>query len=204
MRRIAAVAALAILALPAPLAAQKAFEGQITMSMPIGGQAHSAQMFVKGNRVRTDMNMNGMSMYTILDNDAKQMLMVMPAQKMIMRQSLDMEELSAGAPEPKVSRTGQTAEVAGRECDIVLVDDGTGNAAELCGARGMGTFAGSASQKGIPAWAEELQDFFTLRIRDPESGNVLMEVTEITPGPVDDAKFVVPADYQLMETPTGP
>ena len=204
MRRIAAVATLVALSLPAPALAQKAFEGQVTMSMPVGGQTHSAEMFVKGSRVRTDMNMNGMSMYTIIDNDAKQMSMVMPAQKMVMRQSLDLEELSAGAPEPKVTRTGETDEVAGRKCDIILVDDGTGNAAELCGARGMGMFAGGPSQKGMPAWAKDLADFFTLRIRDPKSGSVIMEVTKITPGPVDDAQFEVPADYQSMDMPTAP
>lgn len=203
MRRITAVA-IALLVLPAPLLAQKAFEGQVTMMMPVAGQNHSAEMYVKGNRVRTDMSMGGMSMYTILDNDAKQMFMVIPAQKMVMRQSLDLDEFNAGAAEPKITRTGETAEVAGHKCDIVLVDDGSGNAAELCGARGMGTFAGGASQKGQPAWAKELDDFFTLRVRDPNSGNVIMEVTKITPGPVDDSNFVVPADYQSMDMPSAP
>lgn len=203
MRRIAAVA-IALAFLPATLLAQKAFEGQVTMKMPVGGQTHSAEMYVKGSRVRTDMNMGGMSMYTILDNDAKQMYMVMPSQKMVMRQSLDLDELNAGATEPKITRTGETAEVAGLKCDIVMVDDGSGNAAELCGARGMGTFAGGGSQKGQPAWAKELEDFFTLRVRDPNSGNVIMEVTKIAPGPVDDAKFVVPADYQSMDMPSAP
>lgn len=203
MRLITAVA-IALLVLPAPLLAQKAFEGQVTMMMPVAGQTHSADMFVKGNRVRTDLTMGGMSMYTILDNDAKQMFMVIPAQKMVMHQSLDLDQLNAGAPEPKITRTGESAEVAGMKCDIVVVDDGNGNSAELCGARGMGSFAGGTSQKGQPAWARELDDFFTLRVRDPASGKVIMEVTSVTPGPVDDSKFVVPADYQSMEMPSAP
>lgn len=202
MRRIAVVAAVAVLSLPAPLLAQDAFEGQVTMMMPMGGQKHSAEMFVKGNRVRSEVTMMGTSVYTILDNDARQMFMVIPAQKMVMRQSLDLEDLDAA--EPKIIRTGETAEVAGMECDIVVVEDGNGNSAELCGARGMGTFAGGASQKGQPAWAKQLDDFFTLRVRDPNSGSVIMEVTSIAPGPVDDSKFVVPEDYQSMDMPSAP
>ena len=204
MRRIAAVAAaLVVLSLPAPLLAQKAFEGQVTMSMTAGDQVNVIEMFVKGNRVRTEMNMNGIEVYSILDNDAKQMSMVLPSQKMVMRQSMD-TEIPAGMPEPKVTRTGQTDVVAGRKCDIILIDDGSDNVAELCGARGMGTFAGGGSQQGAPAWAKELEDFFTLRLREPKSGAVIMEATKIAPGPVDDAKFVVPADYQSMDMPSAP
>lgn len=224
MIRIPSLALAGSLLLPAALPAQSAFEGAVTMKITTpDGTGMTPIVHVKGGRSHMEMATGGMTMYQIVDLDKETMMMVMPAQRMYM--TINMKDALAMAPPEQVKRanaqvviepTGRKETIAGIECQVYhLSQPEEKTDADLCLARGMGTFlgfSGGASGRGAPGGAGMPPAFQKLAKRFPDGAFVLkmivreggqlrmtMEVTRIEKKSVDESMFAPPVGFQQMD-----
>lgn len=212
--------ALPLLALPlvaAPAVAQ-GFEGAVTLKITSErGQMEMVQQ-VKGDKVRSEMNMGGRGGVILMDGAAMTMTMLMTSEKMYMTMPIGGSPMG-GPPEPqpapKITKLGTSETIAGRACDNYLVETER-QKMEICAAKGLGFFmmGGGGGRRGGGPGLPNLRDakvvadfkdgFYPLRITDVTSGRKpMMEVTKIEPKALDAALFQVPADYQQMSMPGG-
>ena len=183
--------------LPAPLAAQRQFEGYIAQRlMGEKGESQTMETWVKGAKMRVDMQAGGRTMSSIVDRSTGKMLILIPTAKMYMEQQMPDVE---GEAEGTVTRTGRRDEVAGHRCEIIQVKDAKGRVSEVCGATGMGNAMMRPGQK-TPGWMRGMKGFFPLRVSD-DKGNVVLEVTRVEAKEVDDAMFAPPAGFRAMQAP---
>jgi hypothetical protein len=218
MRFISVVAA-SVLALPA--AAQTPFQGVVTYRMTSEGRSFDVAYMTKGDRVRTEMEMDGMQMFMLMDAGKATMTTVMPDQRMYM--TMDLNRMAARSGErntevPKITRTGRTETIAGHSCEHYLMGDKQD--VDVCVASGLGYYlAGSAPGQrgrspsfglpsaGDPRWAEFREmfkdGFFPLKTTLTEGGKVKMEMvaTSVEPRALGDDLFTVPAGFQEMRMP---
>lgn len=184
-------------AAPAPLAAQRQFEGYIAQRlMGEKGESQTMETWVKGAKMRVDMQAGGRTMSSIVDRSTGKMLILIPTAKMYMEQQMPDVE---GEAEGTVTRTGRRDEVAGHRCEIIQVKDAKGRVSEVCGATGMGNATMRPGQK-TPGWMRGMKGFFPLRVSD-DKGNVVLEVTRVEAKEVDDAMFAPPAGFRAMQAP---
>lgn len=184
-------------AAPAPLAAQRQFEGYIAQRlMGEKGESQTMETWVKGAKMRVDMQAGGRTMSSIVDRSTGKMLILIPTAKMYMEQQMPDVE---GEAEGTVTRTGRRDEVAGHRCEIIQVKDAKGRVSEVCGATGMGNAMMRPGQK-TPGWMRGMKGFFPLRVSD-DKGNVVLEVTRVEAKEVDDAMFAPPAGFRAMQAP---
>ena len=184
-------------AAPAPLAAQRQFEGYIAQRlMGEKGESQTMETWVKGAKMRVDMQAGGRTMSSIVDRSTGKMLILIPTAKMYMEQQMPDVE---GEAEGTVTRTGRRDEGAGHRCEIIQVKDATGRVSEVCGATGMGNAMMRPGQK-TPGWMRGMKGFFPLRVSD-DKGNVVLEVTRVEAKEVDDAMFAPPAGFRAMQAP---
>ncbi len=184
-------------AAPAPLSAQRQFEGYIAQRlMGEKGESQSMETWVTGAMMRVDMQAGGRTMSSIVDRSTGKMLILISTAKMYMEQQMPDVE---GEAEGTVTRTGRRDEVAGHRCEIIQVKDAKGRVSEVCGATGMGNAMMRPGQK-TPAWMRGMKGFFPLRVSD-DKGNVVLEVTKVEAKDVDDAMFAPPAGFRAMQPP---
>lgn len=211
------VPALLLLA-PVPALAQ-GFEGAVTIHVQ-AERGMDMQQFIKGDKVRTEMNAGGREGVMLMDGSAMTMTMIMPSEKMYMVMDLK-EGAGRQGPRsneaPKITKVGTSETIAGRACDNYLVGDDQDM--EVCAAKGLGFYmaggggpgAGRSPMGRVPNFRQEAvmrefkDGFFPLRISRVGGGKreVMMEVTRIEPKPLDAALFQVPAGYQKMSMPGG-
>ena len=198
-RRPAVLALLLAAAFSAPAFAQKQFEGYIAQRLTgEKGESQTMETWVKGQRMRVDMNTGGRTMSSIVDHSTGKMLILIPQAKMYMEQAMpDMD----GEADATVTRTGRRDVVAGHRCEIIQVKDAKGNVSEICGATGMGNAVMRAGRKA-PAWMRGMKGFFPLRVSDGK-GKVVLEVTRVEAKSVDDALFLPPAGFRAMQAPAA-
>ncbi|MGQ0704167.1 MAG: DUF4412 domain-containing protein [Gemmatimonadales bacterium] len=207
---------------PAP-AQSKPFEGAVTLRIrELPGEV---QAYVKGARVRMEMQGPMGAMAMIMDPDTNETYMVVPAQQMVMvmkREAMarmaDSLAKAAGVGEGTLTATGKQETVADHECEVYRYRDPK-SVLDLCVARGLGHLAtaslfaspsgGMGMGRGAPQsgagrgaqWHALIADRgFPLRMAD-SAGVAIWEVTKIEPKEVDASLFVVPATYQRMEMP---
>ena len=73
----------------------------VEMETTAGGMTTKSKLFVDGDKLRTDMDANGMQMSSIIRKDKKVSYSLMHAQKMVMENPLQDAPAAAGAaPEP--------------------------------------------------------------------------------------------------------
>lgn len=215
-------AALPLLLLAAgvsPLVAQ-GFEGVVTLKLTGDRGPMEMVQQVKGDKVRSEMNMGGRGGVMIMDGAAQTMTMLMPSEKMYMTMDLRGGGPMGGPPAPreapKITKLGTSETIAGRACDNYLVDGEQDF--EICAAKGLGFFmmgSGPGARRGPmgrmpdfrdPAFMQQYRDgFYPLRITEVTGGTrkPMMEVTKIEPKPLDASLFQVPAGYQQMSMPGG-
>ena len=154
----------------------------------------------------------------IIDPPAKKGYMLMPAQKKAM--VIDFEKAKAqrqahpagqpGAPgaisdPPKIEKTGKKAVVAGYTCDEWKVTTKTSRA-DMCVAEGikwmdLTDLGMSSPELGFAAAASDF-NHFPLRVVAYDDKNVettRMEATKIDKKKLDDSRFTVPPDYQVID-----
>jgi hypothetical protein len=88
----------------------------VEMETTAGGVKSTTKMFVDGDKIRTDMDANGMQMSSIIRNDKKMSYTLMHAQKMVMENPLqDAPAPAQAAPEPTWEKVG-SATINGQAC----------------------------------------------------------------------------------------
>ena len=185
----------------APLAAQERFEGMVQYRLAGG---HTMDMYIKGDRIRSEFAMGGNTMAAIMNLETRQMQMLMSGQRMVMTMALPDEASEHAGGEVEVSRTGRTDVVAGHTCEIVTITAERGGRSEVCGATDLGSFVmarGPMQREPTPAWARGMENFFPLRVTDATRNEVVMEVTKIERQDVPESMFTVPEGYRTMTMP---
>jgi hypothetical protein len=187
-------------ALPLPAHAQRPFEGYIAQKlMGDKGESQTMETWVKGSRMRVDMNAGDRTMSSIVDRSTGRMMILIPKSKMYLEQQMPDVE-GDGEGEATVTRTGRRDVVAGHRCEIIQVKDAKGNVSEVCGATGLGNAMMTRPGQKTPAWMRGMKGFFPLRVSDGK-GKVVLEVTKVEAKPVDDAMFAPPAGFRAMQAP---
>jgi Domain of unknown function (DUF4412) len=174
---------------------------------------------VKGALMRVDVEASsGQQFSSIIDSVNRQVITLMPQQKMYMTMALPEPQKTAGAATPakdaEVVRTGETETILGYRCEKVIVKSKDGET-EIWGAKGFGAFhaMGDRNPKGRPApisaWETALADlglFPLRRVNRDKSGKEVkrMEVVSIDAQSLPDAAFAPPADYRKFEMPSIP
>jgi hypothetical protein len=218
---------LGMLVLAAGLCA-KDFEGMIRLKMtspdkPAKSSNGDGPMFMnyymKGGLFRIDMELgNGKAAESIIDPVKREMIMVMPEQRMYMVMKMPEPQKPAATatatPPSDVEfvRTGETDRILGYKCEKIIVKTKNGEA-EIWGAEGLGVFQGMSrgGPMGRPAqksaWETALGEhgFFPLRMvsRDKSGKEQMrMEAVAIDPKSLPDSLFAPPADFQKLEMPS--
>ncbi len=213
---------LAVATLTAPAALRAAdFEGQVRMKMSAPrGAGHEIQYRVKPGFVRTELEASGQQTAMIMDLAKKEMLILMPAQKMYMVQSLDsvaaVANDAAGGDEFTFEKTGETAEILGYDC-VKYVSKNKELTSDIWVTEELGRFAGLGAnanpmpgmggrQKASPtaAWEKALagKNFFPLRVisRNAKGEEQFrLETLAVEKGAQPAALFAAPADYQRLD-----
>jgi hypothetical protein len=189
--RLAATALLASLALPAAAQDRPLFKPtrdvsvtyRVTSGGPGAGQEMRMSWLIAEQKLRVDLP--GGIGWSLVDEAAKKMSMVMDAQRMVMEMPMQNE---AGAqiiptkpPESARFTRGATVTVAGLSCTIWRYEDG-GNRGEAC-----------ITTDGV-----------MLRSQGTAEGRSgALEATQVTYGAQDPARFRLPQGYQAMQMPGG-
>ena len=199
--------ALLLAAVAGTLGAQSRFEGAVSMTLPgENGRANDATYLMKDGTVRVEMaGPRGEQAVVIFDAAAKQLLMVMPSEKMYIVQSFDAVAGMAQrkAAQVTVTPTGTKETIAGHECEHVTVSDDSGTA-DVCVAHGLGTWQmpTAGGMRGGPPQAEAWQsalgaDAFPLQVS--KGTQTVMLVTRIDAKSLDASLFAAPDGYTKMD-----
>jgi uncharacterized protein DUF4412 len=184
-RRAAALAALPLLAASA-VAAQAPFEGIVVMKTTMEGKTFETTQYVKGNKTRQDIAMQGHSSIQINDMDAQKGYILMPEQKKYMvtdynelRQTAkDLTEATKGVVKkddhamPKLTNTGKTETVAGHQCAHYTMSADASTTFDFCVVRGMGMWQLGAGGTGGAGRGGATGDFLA---QHPEIRDYLKE-----------------------------
>ena len=205
------------------------FEGEIAMNVSGKGTGKTGAMTmtfgIKSPKVRIDMAGAGVQDNPmlaqgagfIIDPPAKKGFLLMPAQKKAM--VIDFEKAKAqrvahpatpGTPgsvsdPPKIEKTGKKEVIAGYTCETWKITSKTSRA-DMCVAEGikwvdLTDLGMSSPEVALAASASDL-NHFPLRVIAYDDKNVettRMEATRIEKKKLEDARFVVPPDYQLID-----
>jgi len=189
------------------------FEGEVAMktTRPSGAPA-TMTIKAKGDNLRIDIpTPDGRTASAIYTGQQNKMVVLLDQQKMAM----DMDMGAPGAPTPNtnaktsaVEKTGKSETVAGIGCDDYVVKDPSGSRTETCIAKGLPYLDLDALRHGTTgsSWSRDMRANKTFPLRSVEydaSGKEVSraEVTSVTKEKLDDALFVVPADYKHMPAP---
>lgn len=189
------------------LGAQTPFEGAVSMTLAgESGRANDATYLMKDGKVRVEMaGPRGEQAVVIFDAAAKQMLMLMPSEKMYIVQSFGaIAGMSPpGASQVTVTRTGTKETIAGYECEHVTVSDNAGSA-DVCVAHGLGAWQmpTAGGMRGGPPQAEAWQqalgaDAFPLKVT--KGAQTVMLVTRVDRKSLDASLFAAPDGYTKMD-----
>lgn len=198
------------------------FEGEITMNatrakgsgpsqLVIGIKKPKYRVDATGN-VQTSNPMMSGGATLLLDPPQKKGWALIPAQKKAIVLDFDKMKASkvpgintgpgtkANEPPPKIEKTGKKETIAGYECEIWNVTAQSGARSEVCMADGitwidLGDLGWSSPELTVGAVATGANKF-PLRI---VSGDVTLVATKIDKKKLDDARFVVPPDYQVID-----
>ncbi len=194
------------------------FQGSVTMhTSSAAGSSQDMVLKTKGGKIRFDTKApNGEAMHGIFDPAASKVVFCLDSQKAYM--DMDFGKPSA-APNTdpgtsSIEKTGKTETIAGTSCEDWVVHDPSGKHSEVCIAEGIAYFDLSSLKPGAggaptSAMAKQFKDKKSFPLRAVEfdaAGKELsrMEVTKIEKEKLDDALFVVPADYKKFEPPAAP
>jgi hypothetical protein len=200
-----------------------AFEGQVTMKMTVGKDSQTLTYYVKGTKVRMEFtpqekkNSRSGTMAMIADWEKREMLMVMPEQKMYMVQSMkDVEAAMADNKQGDFKPTGRKEKIAGYEAEEYAgtsdgkrmefwVTNALGKFIMANQARGGGPFGRSNKLSDFEKFMRK-NEFFALRViqrgKNGTSEEFRMEVVNVDKAPQSDSLFQPPADFERMEMPS--
>ena len=202
--------------------AQSPFQGVVTGTYygDAGTPAVEYTQSIKGQRVRMDMSMSGMSMSSLVDIEAGTVTSLMHEQRKYMVINFNQVTGQAGgAPKmPKITATGRRETIAGINCEHYLINIADQQDMDVCAAKGMGFGSPQGGGRGtrgpaaaLPVTYEELAQqfkdgFFPLKIERVRGSErrLVMQVKAIERKALPDATFAMPAGYTEMKIPGMP
>ncbi len=193
------------------LKAAGSFEGVVNYNLTMKDGTGTMDYMIKEKKIRMNMVLKGRASDVIMDMDTKQMIMMMPQQKMYMAMSIpDTQKAQAHAlASGKLTKTGNTEVIAGKTAEEWLYQSEKGTSS-IWAASGMGVFMGMSSKPNDAnsAWTEAVKKngLFPLKVvsKDKDGKMVMtMEATKMTPQTVDPGVFVPPSDYHKMDMGFG-
>jgi len=180
--------------------AQDAFEGKVIFEVQEDGNQQVMDYYAKDKRFRMDMPDKGGSI--LFDSHALKMYVIMDEQKMYMESQ--MMPLSMGSGGGSVSKTGETKNILGYDCEKFLFEQ-EDMKGEAWMTKELGAFMFfMESQQELPAWQSEVLDagYFPLQVTQfnkRENTQSIYNVIEVTPIELSEDLFVPPADYQKLD-----
>jgi len=204
------------------VATASAFEGKVDMTLTSGPKdkdAMSMSYRIKGDKMRMELGDASTSKKKKKDDDAmgamiidfkkKEIIMLMPSQKMYMVQPIpEQKESKKKSSEPDFKPTGRKEKIAGVEAEEYVGKSG-GKHMEIWVTKEMGRFMSQQGGPGksVEAWEAFMQkeNAFPLRVitRKKEGGpeESRMETVAIDRSSQSDSLFVPPSDYQKFSVP---
>ncbi|MEJ2506219.1 MAG: DUF4412 domain-containing protein [Ignavibacteriaceae bacterium] len=200
MKATKLIYALSLLLLTGIAYSQSSFEGKVVFDLKEDGQQQTLNYFVKDKRFRMDMPEKGGSI--LFDSRAFKMYVIMDEQKMYMETS--MMPMSTGTGGGSISKTGETKNILGYECEKFLFTQ-KDMKGEAWMTKELGAFMFfMESQKEMPSWQSEVLDagYFPLHVTQHDNRrNVtsVYDVKEVTPMELSDDLFEVPSSYKKID-----
>jgi hypothetical protein len=200
MKATKLIYALSLLLLTGIAYSQSSFEGKVVFDLKEDGQQQTLNYFVKDKRFRMEMPEKGGSI--LFDSRAFKMYVIMDEQKMYMETS--MMPMSTGTGGGSISKTGETKNILGYECEKFLFTQ-KDMKGEAWMTKELGAFMFfMESQKEMPSWQSEVLDagYFPLHVTQHDNRrNVtsVYDVKEVTPMELSDDLFEVPSSYKKID-----
>lgn len=191
---------------------QTKFEGKLVIEQKDNGVTSTVNYYVKGQRVRLDMNSESGEGSVIFDKAIKKMLMIMPSMKMYMELPFD-STWNYSSDEDSVTdfiKTGKTKMINGYECEEWTVKE-EGKTSEAWMTKQLGSiffFGSSMGSKPKSKWEQEIlgSGYFPMfAVQKDSNGNQTnsFRVKSIEKKNLEDSFFTVPADYKAMKMPAS-
>jgi len=208
--------ALSLTVLAGNVRAAETFEGRITMKLTSGGKSNEVAYATKGSRMRMEMNAEGKSVVTLLDLKEKEMIMLMPDQKMYMVMPLrdvpGVDKVDAAAADTTLEKTSETETILGyKTTKYIARSKEQKEPVEIWAAEGLGSFFNPSdlnvmgAKRKAPLWEKELREkgFFPLRIvtKQKKGREDRMEVIKLDKTALPESLFVPPADFKKFSLP---
>ena len=190
------------------------FEGEVDMKMtrPNSDKTMMMQYFVKGNKMRTQMEgKEGMSGGGIFDWQSHEMIILMDKQKMYMVSDLHPEKFTYGKDHHfKMTKTGKTLDILGYTCREYDYESDN-NSGKVWLASGIGNWWASEMAAQSEKLSSEQKSMVNLVVAqklfpmkwetNDKSGKVMGdgEVVKIEKKSLSSSLFEVPADYKKFD-----
>jgi hypothetical protein len=196
------------------------FEGIVHMKTTHPGLDGATAMnwYIKGEKARMEtLRDEGKQHFMIIDGRARTMQIPMGDKKMYMEMSIDQlgersqEHLKEALEQHVVERTGKSEKIAGYACEVWRITDKDTKKLEqeICVAKGFGRSATfwldpkQVQRSSQPGWVKQLVNeggfgLRTIHYGDDGKESSRTETTAIERKSLDDALFVMPADYTKM------
>jgi len=186
---------------------QDKFEGKVTINVYDEGQTYAMAYYVKGDKIRFDGTEEGQQGQVIIDQAAKQYMVIMPQQKMYMVMQMPDTKLNSEKPgktndDGKFEKTGETKEILGYTADKWTYTDGD-DKGEVWMTNEIGGFSlfDNPMAEDKAGWQKDVETagYFPLEVY--ENGKKVYEVTNIDKKALDESMFQPPAGFQKMDMP---
>jgi hypothetical protein len=170
----------------APFAMEKHYSADLTITLK-SGMVIATKAYVDGDKMRSDVTMNGMGMSIIVRKDTKEIYQILSSQKMMMETPFDATKFKGRAaasfgPEGKFDLIGPDT-VDGVACTKYKVTS-------------------DADQQVFYFWLDSARKVPVRMV--PQDGSLTVSWKNFAAGPQDAALFEPPAGYQIMPMPGIP
>ncbi|HYC71277.1 MAG TPA: DUF4412 domain-containing protein [Opitutaceae bacterium] len=205
-------------ALPLPGFAA-AFEGKISFLISSGKNSQNLNYALREDAMRMEIDAEGQTMASIIDLQKREMIMMMPKEKMYMvlpfKETVEKAFNEAELKQHNIEKTGRTDTILGYKVEEYVSKE-KNSTSEIWVAEGLGTFMGLSAGEGGPmggrrkaaaqAWENAFKGKpgFPLRVvtRDAKNKETYkMEATKVEPGKLPASLFQPPADFQRFQMP---
>jgi len=204
------------------LALQSTFADWVIVQKSVtDGQTQEITMKIKGDKARADI---GVQMSMIVDSATQETVMLMHAQKAMMKMNADSMKsmmavagglLGGGEPPAKPVATGQMEKIGEHNCEIFTWSGkmGTGKfwiAKDFPDAKVLNEIQDKIMKSmGNPqaSFAPQASDFPGVPVKSEMTmmgKTVVSELVSVKKDTVDATVFILPADYQEMKMPAAP
>jgi hypothetical protein len=215
MKLITSIVTACALMMPCARAAET-FEGTVSMSITAPNMKNGPQtinMSLKDGNMRTDMETSRGTMSAIFDMKARQVLILMPQQRMYMVQNMPQPGTGQaparmGTPPGNLQNTGVKETILGYECTKYTVTGADGSTTDIWVTDQLGTFVGlfhggpGGRSQPPPEWESALKGggFFPMRVVSNSSkGTFKLEVTAVNKTSLPDSLFAPPEGWQKFD-----